>query len=146
MASSDEKDGPRLLEVLSRKNSSSPLLATTTAFDLYRNSMATFTRRELYLLAPDYIDPTRPAVSAFQENYVAKRNIIPSVFASQGYDMMLFFGRSLAKNIFQSPSRNGLKSESDDYVLSGFDYTQSNDNQVVPIVKYDDGRFIRANE
>lgn len=146
LASSDEKDGPRLLEVLSRKNVSGPLVATTTSFDLVRNSMSTFTRRELYLLAPDYIDPTRPAVSAFQENYLAKRNIIPSVFAGQGYDLMLFFGRSLAKNAFQPPARTSLKSDSDDYVLSGFDYTQSNDNQIVPIIKYDDGRFVKANE
>ncbi len=146
LASSDEKDGPRLLEVLSRRNVSGPLVATTTSFDLLRNSMSTFTRRELYLLAPDYIDPTRPAVSAFQENYLAKRNIIPSVFAGQGYDLMLFFGRSLAKNAFQPSGRTSLQSDSDDYVLSGFDYTQSNDNQIVPIIKYDDGRFVKANE
>ena len=42
----------------------------------------------------------------FQEEYIAKRNTIPSVFASEGYDMMLFFGRQLAKNGLHS--RTGL--------------------------------------
>ncbi len=146
LASSNEKDGPRLLDVLSRRGIKSPLLATTTAFDIYRNSLSTFSRRELYLLAMDYIDPTRPAVEAFQETYLSKRNIIPSVFASEGYDLMLFFGRSLAKNAFQTQTRNALRSETDDYILSGFDYTQSNDNQIVPILKFDGGRFVKANE
>ncbi len=146
LTSSSDDDGPRLLDALSRRNISSPLIATASAFDPYRNSLSTFTRRELYLLYPDYIDTNRPEVTDFEEMYLIKRNIIPSVYASQGYDMMLFFGRLLAKNAFPVRSRTDLKSDSTDYVLSGFDYTQSNDNQLVPIVKFDGGRFIRVND
>ena len=60
--------------------------------------------------------------------------------------MMLFFGRQLAKNGLQSRNRSNLRSDTDDYLLSGFDYTQSNDNQIVPIVKYEDGRFVKIND
>lgn len=144
-ASSNDDDGARLLEALSRRRVSAPLIATASAFDYYRNPMSTFTRRDLYLLYPDFIDATREPVIQFQEDYVTKRNTIPSVFALQGYDMMLFFGRQLAKNGASSLNRTGLQSDTDDYLLSGFDYTQTNDNQIVPIVKYDDGRFIKIN-
>lgn len=146
LTSSNDEDGPRLLDALKRRSIGGALIATASAFDPYRNSLSTFTRRELYLLYPDYVDASRPEVATFAENYLSKRNIIPSVYASQGYDMMLFFGRSLARNAFQPRSRTTLKSDSTDYVLSGFDYTQSNDNQVVPIVKFEGGRFIRVNE
>ena len=144
-ASSNDDDGPRMLDALSRRRVSGPLIATASAFNFYRNSLSTFTRRDLYLLYPDYIDTSREPVLEFQEQYIAKRNTIPSVFASEGYDMMLFFGRQLAKNGTQFRNRSNLKSDTDDYLLSGFDYTQSNENQIVPIVKYEDGRFIKVN-
>jgi ABC-type branched-subunit amino acid transport system substrate-binding protein len=146
LASSNEDEGARLLEALSRRKVSGPLIATASAFDLYKNSTSTFSRRELYLLYPDFIDASREPVTEFQEQYLAKRNTIPSVFASQGYDMMLFFGRQLAKNGTQFQNRSTLRSDTDDYLLSGFDYSRNNENQVVPIVKFEDGRFIKVNE
>ena len=146
-ASSNEDDGARLLDALSRRRVSGPLLATSGAFDYYRNSTSTFTRRDLYLLYPDYIDATREPVIAFQEDSTPrKRNTIPSVFAHEGYDMMLFFGRQMAKNGIPFRTRTTLRTDvDDDYMLSGFDYSQSNENQVVPIVKYDGGRFVKIN-
>lgn len=145
-ASSNDDDGSRMLDALSRRRVSGPLFATATAFDLYRNSLSTFTRRDLYLLYPEFMDTSREPVVAFQEDYLNKRNTIPSVFASEGYDLMLFFGRQLAKNGTQLRNRAGLRSDTDDYLLSGFDYTQSNENQIVPIVKYEGGRFVKINE
>jgi tetratricopeptide (TPR) repeat protein len=147
LASSNDEDGPRLLDALSRRRVSGPLIATSAAFDYYRNSMSTFTRRELYLLYPDYIDANREPVSAFQEQYLAKRNTIPSIFASEGYDMMLFFGRQMARNGIPFRTRMNMRTDAEnDYILSGFDYTQSNENQVVPLVKYEGGRFVKIND
>ncbi|MEZ0539617.1 ABC transporter substrate-binding protein [Fibrella arboris] len=144
LASSNNDDGPALLEALSRKNISAPLVATYPAFDYFRNSLSTFTRRELYLIAPEFIDRERSATEGFQEMYLAKRNIIPSTFAAQGYDMLLFFGRQLARgNMKVKPLLR--TEESDEYVLSGFDYTRSNDNQLVPIIKFDGSRFVKVN-
>ena len=145
-ASSNEKDGSRMVDALSRRKVSGPLIATASAFDFYRDSQSIFTRRELYLLYPDFIDSSREIVADFEEQYVATRKTIPSVFASEGYDMMLFFGRQLAKTGRAFQNNPNLRSTTDDYLLSGFDYSQSNENQIVPIVKYEDGRFVKVNE
>lgn len=145
-ASSNDDDGPRLLDALSRRRVSGPLIATAGAFDYYQNSVSTFTRRDLYLLYPDYVDTAREPVVLFQEQYAAKRNTIPSVFAHEGYDLMLFFGRQMARNGVPFRSRINLHTDPDnDYVLSGFDYSQTNENQIVPIVKYEGGRFVKIN-
>jgi len=145
LASSNDEDGPKLLDALSRRRVSGSLIATSAAFDYYRNTLSTFTRRSLYLLYPDFIDTSRDNVSNFGADYLASRNTIPSVFASQGYDMMLFFGRQLARNGGQTRNRSTLRSDTDDYLLSGFDYSRSNDNQIVPIVRYEGGRFVKIN-
>ncbi len=143
-ATSNNDDGPRLLDALSRRNVPGPLITTYPAFDYFRNSLGTFTRRELYLLAPEFMDMERPATADFQETYLAKRNSVPSTFAAQGYDMLLFFGRQLAKGTLKNKAT--LKTDDpSDYVLSGFDYRQSNDNQTVPIIKFNDGHFQKIN-
>lgn len=146
LASSNDEDGSRVLEALNKRHVNGPLIATASAFDVYKDPGSTFTRRELYLLYPDFIDATREPVIAFQEQYLAKRNTIPSVFASEGYDMMLFFGRQLARNGAAFKNRATLRTDADDYLLSGFDYSQGNDNQIVPIVKFDEGRLVKINE
>jgi ABC-type branched-subunit amino acid transport system substrate-binding protein len=144
LASSNNDDGPSILDALSKRGLSCPLIATYPAFDYFRNSLSTFTRRELYLVAPEFMDLDRSAAETFHETYLSRRNIIPSTFAAQGYDMLLFFGRQLAKGNMRTKAL--LKTdESEDYVLSGFDYTRSNDNAVVPIIKLDSGRFVKVN-
>ncbi len=143
--SSNDDDGPRMLDALSRRQVNAPLVASAGAFNFYKNSLSIFTRRELYLLWPEFTDSVNPITTDFEQTYLDRENIIPSVFARQGYDMLLFFGRQLAKNGITSGNRAALKSDTDDYVLSGFDYTKSNENQTVPIVKYEGGRFVRVN-
>ncbi|GAA4451603.1 hypothetical protein GCM10023189_13680 [Nibrella saemangeumensis] len=145
ISTSSDEDGPRFLAALSRLRITAPVVITASAFDMYKSSSGTFNRRELYLLYPDFVDFTREEVDQFQENYLSRRNIIPSVFTFQGYDMMLFFGRQLAKNGPQVQRRSTLRAEGDDYLLSGFDYRNSNENETVPIVKFTDGRFIKVN-
>ncbi|TAE33905.1 MAG: amino acid ABC transporter substrate-binding protein [Cytophagales bacterium] len=145
-ASSNDEDGPRLSDALSRRKVVAPLLITSSAFDFYANGASAFTRRETYLLYPDFVDQDREAAQEFQRKYLSERNTIPSVFACQGYDQLLFFGRQIAKR--GTPLKNWatMRTEPDeDYVMSGFDYTKNNDNQVVPIVRYTGGRFVKIN-
>ena len=143
-ASSNEDDGVRMLDAMNRSSVVGPLVTTYPAFNYFRNSLATFTRRTLLMLAPEFMDLGRSATKTFEEAYIGKRSILPSVFVAQGYDLMLFFGRQLAKGSLKS--RNTLMTEpDDDYVLSGFDYTQSNDNKTVPIIKFDGARFQKVN-
>lgn len=139
---SDEKSGPRLLQTLSRLKMTGPVVATASGFDFLKNSLSTFNRSNLYLLYPDFVDTQRPEVEAFNETYLTQYNIIPSTYAYQGYDMLLFFGRMLARNRGQLPARSTMVSDTSDYMLSGFSYINSNGNQIVPIVQYDEGRFV----
>ncbi|OIN59609.1 ABC transporter substrate-binding protein [Arsenicibacter rosenii] len=143
IASSNEADGPRMIEALNKRRVAAPVIATSSAFDFYQNPVSTFTKRELYLLYPDFLDRGRPVVDEFEKAYLNMQNIIPSVYAAQGYDMLLFFGRQIARNSF--PVKNSSLAQADDYLLSGFDYAKGNENQVVPIVRYEDGRFTKIN-
>jgi ABC-type branched-subunit amino acid transport system substrate-binding protein len=144
-ASSNEDDGVRMLDAMNRSGVVGPLVTTYPAFNYFRNSLATFTRRTLLMLAPEFMDLGRNATKTFEEAYISKRSILPSVFVAQGYDLMLFFGRQLARGSLKNRANLVTSPDDDDYVLSGFDYTQSNDNKTVPIIKFDGARFQKIN-
>ncbi|MGV3560629.1 ABC transporter substrate-binding protein [Larkinella arboricola] len=145
LVSSDENAGPKLLRVLAQRKVSAPVIATSSAFDFVKDPLSTFIKNDLYLVYPEFVDPQRPQTTEFEEQYLEQRNLIPSTYAYQGYDMLLFFGRALARTRGELTNRSQLRAEPEDgYLLSGYDYTVSNENQVVPIIKFDGTRFVLA--
>ncbi|WP_229317095.1 ABC transporter substrate-binding protein [Larkinella sp. C7] len=142
LVSSDESTGAKLLRLLTQRKVEVPVIATSSAFNFDKDPLSIFSKSDLYLVYPEFVDPERPGSDEFEELYLDQRNMIPSMYAYQGYDMLLFFGRMLARTRGQITNRSQLKAAPEEgYLLSGYDYTASNDNQVVPIVKYDGTRF-----
>ncbi|GAB3331204.1 hypothetical protein GCM10027299_36810 [Larkinella ripae] len=145
LVSSEEAMGPKLLRLLTQRAVAVPVIATSSAFDFDRASLSVFSKSDLYLVYPEFVDSQRPEPVEFGEQYLEQRNLIPSTYAYQGYDMLLFFGRALARSRGQLINRSQLKTVPEEgYLLSGYDYSTSNENQVVPIVKFDGTRFVLA--
>ena len=144
--SSNDNDGNKVLAMLNKRRVNAPFLATATAFDFTKSTNALLSGREIYLMDNEFIDNTKPQVRDFQIQYMAKRNTVPSVYAMQGYDIVLFFGRMIHKH--KSQLRAGLDSRvyEDDYLLTGFNYQKSNDNQAVSILKVEDLRLTQIKE
>jgi ABC-type branched-subunit amino acid transport system substrate-binding protein len=144
VASSQKGSGPAFLNALGRNSFGSvPVLLLAEGFTMSTVSASQFSGRDVYLLDPNFVDDEKPDVAAFQKNYLARYNTLPSSFAYWGYDLMLFYGRMLGKygagglrdGVHRQPQREG-------YTLAGFDYTAANDNRAVPIVMYDDYKFV----
>ncbi|RYU94043.1 ABC transporter substrate-binding protein [Emticicia agri] len=141
---SEQNLGAKIISALDKKRVSSPIIAASTAFDFEGSSLNIF-NRELYLIQLDYMDREKEEVKNFRSAYINSQNIAPSYYSYWGYDMLLFYGRMLKSG------KNRLRSNLDaieytqGYTLDGFDYTShSNENKIVPIIKYQDGRFIEV--
>ena len=144
--SSNDNDGNKVVSLLAKRRVSAPLVATATAFDFTKASGGSFLNHELYVIDSEFVDNTKPQVRDFQLQYMAKRNMVPSVYAMQGYDVMLFFGRMIHK--YKAQLRTGMDTRlhEDDYLLSGFNYQKSNDNQAISILKVEDLRLVQIKE
>jgi hypothetical protein len=143
---SDDTFGQKVVNAIDKKKVTSPILATSTAFDFDKGSLSTF-NRQLYLIQTDYIDNSKEEVKLFRNEFVNNRNIIPSYFSYLGYDYLLFYARLLSKG--KENLRKELNSIqfSQGFTLTGFDYTNgAKDNQFVPIVRYQDGRFVKVSQ
>jgi ABC-type branched-subunit amino acid transport system substrate-binding protein len=145
VSSSVESDGLKVMAMMTKKRVSLPMVATAAAFSKSKLSASLINDKELYLIDNEFIDNSKKQTSDFQNQYFIKRNIIPSIHVLQGYDMMLFYGRMIHK--YKGQLRNGLdiRTYQDDYLLQGFNYNKTNDNQTVTILKYGDMKFEKAN-
>ncbi|WP_090376385.1 ABC transporter substrate-binding protein [Dyadobacter sp. SG02] len=141
--SSDGESGGNLIEVLNgHKLNALPVVATSTSFNAQQSRLSRYGAR-LTLIDADYVDREKETIRQFQKNYYNKTSTFPSVYSYQGYDQLLFFGRMLSKYKDKLPS--GLQSRkfgSEEYLLSGFDYTKSNENQITPVLKYSGSKWV----
>ncbi len=136
--------GPKIVSALDKKRVSAPIIAVSSAFDFEGSSLSIF-NRDLYLIQLEYMDREKEEVKNFRSAYINSQNIAPSYYSYLGYDMLLFYGRMLKSG--KNRLRNNLDSieYTQGYTLDGFDYTnRSNENKIVPIIKYQDGRFIEV--
>ncbi len=144
ISGSDNSFGSKVINGLDKKKIVAPIMAASSAFDFEGSSLGIF-NRQLYLIQLDYINREKEEVKNFRSSYINDQNIAPSYYGFWGYDMLLFYGRML--NSGKGKLRNNLDAieYTQGYVLDGFDYTNgSNENKIVPIIKYQDGKFIEV--
>ncbi len=95
-------------------------------------------RLGVYFVAPEFVDYTSEGYLEFRNKYRERVNNLPSRFAYAGYDLMMYFGQMMhqygnlfQKEIDQEPFRKGI-------LCTGYSFTNSNDNQCVPVVKFNE--------
>ncbi|MBJ6144823.1 tetratricopeptide repeat protein [Hymenobacter sp. BT559] len=96
----------------------------------------------VYYYHPKYFDAQRPSYRRFRQLYLAKQNLPPSTFASQGFELLLFFGSALQQ--FGPAFQSGLATASPlpGAIFEGLSYPGgAHDNQVVPMVKLSNLEF-----
>lgn len=107
---------------------------TAVAFEKFQTLGVTFT-------APNFVALDNPRRKSFLSAYLRRYGKVPSNLSQLGYEMMLFFGNQLKKNgvYFQ----DGLNSGGiiPGHLFQGFLYQHSRDNQLVPFVKFREGRL-----
>ncbi|AFK01870.1 Extracellular ligand-binding receptor [Emticicia oligotrophica DSM 17448] len=144
VSGSEETFGGKIISALDKKKINSPIIATSSAFDFEGASLNIF-NRDLYLIKLDYVNRDKEEVKNFRSIYFNEQNIAPSFYSYWGYDILLFYGRMLhtGKNYLRT-HLNAIE-YTQGYTLDGFDYTNgSNENQIVPIIKYQDGKFVEV--
>ena len=145
MATSDKKAGLSMITALNKKEYMYPLITTAEAFNSSSLSNGTLSGREVYCIDPEFVDLEKPEVDGFRKDYLSKYGIIPSYYAFHGYDLALFWGRMMGRNSVNI--RKGLDnrdSYKDTYILSGYNYIKSQDNQVLPVTTFQNYKFVLA--
>ena len=138
VASDNRKAGPAALAALAAVPAATrPALVVPGAW-LDNPSLGPGQLGSAYYYYPKYFDPQRPGYRHFRQLYLAQQHLPPSVYASEGYELLLFFGGALQQfgpafqgGLAAAPPLPGL-------VFEGLAYPGgAHDNQVVPLLKLD---------
>jgi ABC-type branched-subunit amino acid transport system substrate-binding protein/predicted negative regulator of RcsB-dependent stress response len=133
------------INVLERKSSIFPVVTMPNWLEQRMISFEQLERRNVHFIYPEFVKFNADTVQAFRKSYTARRNIVPSIYSYQGYDMMMFFGKMLAEHgtffhqaLHQQPPQPGV-------IMAGYNYNGSNINQYVPLVKFDKANLVLVN-
>jgi ABC-type branched-subunit amino acid transport system substrate-binding protein/predicted negative regulator of RcsB-dependent stress response len=138
VASSDNLLVSNVLSALDTRRDSIPIIGYDEWLDFNQISFDQLQRMGVVMIGQNYFDFSSHEVAVFKEKYRKKYNKLPSQYSYDGYETMWFFGKQLIDfgNYFQY----GLYNEGfqKGHLYFGFDYTNANDNQVVPIMKMEE--------
>ena len=136
VASDDPKAGPAALAALGAVPAASrPALLAPGAW-LDNPSLGLGQLSGAYFYHPQYFDELRPGYRRFRQLYLARQRLPPSVFASQGFELLLFFGTALQQ--FGPAFQGGLAAAPPlpGAIFEGLAYPGgAHDNQVVPLLR-----------
>jgi len=135
VASSNNLLVSNVLSALDTRRDSIPVVGYDEWLDFNQISFDQLQRMGVIMIGQNYFDFSSHEVAEFKETYRKDYNKMPSQYSYDGYETMWFFGEQLIEfgNYFQY----GLYNEGFQrgHLYFGFEYTNANDNQAVPIMK-----------
>lgn len=138
VVSDDRRVGPYALRLVQQQPAATRpgLLAPGSWLDNPRLDVSQLNGAGTYFIQPKYYDGKSLGFRRFRQLYLQRQHLPPSVFANQGFELLLYFGNAL----FQyGPSfQVGLAgaSQTPGAIFEGASYLGgAHDNQVVPIIK-----------
>lgn len=134
-----------LVSFLEKTASTMPVVTQDNWLSFPMLSYDQLERLRVHFIYPEYIDYRSEAAIAFKKAYIERHNLIPSLYAYQGYDMMLFFGRLLGQSgsDFKVTLQGRPATKGD--IFAGYDFGQSQYNRYVPVTRFEKGDFVLAN-
>jgi hypothetical protein len=98
------------------------------------------------MVYPDYVAYSDTTYKAFEKKFLSKYKAMPSSFQLQGYELMMQIGKLMDSHgvYFQNELRRGGYYEG--LIYQGIKYGSANDNQIVPIVKFEDAELKIVNK
>jgi len=112
------------------------LLCPATWLDNPRLEVEQLNGRNIYFIQPKYYDDQARGYRRFRQLYLLQQNLPPSVFASQGFELLMYFGSALHQFGPAFQSNLSTAGASSGVIFRGQSYTGADsDNQIVPITK-----------
>lgn len=134
VASSELAVAGSVISVLKTSMVDIPLFIDKDWLKLEQIDMNDFMDRSVFFIYTDYISPLKD--KEFIKKYINKTNLLPSEYAYVGYESLYFFGKTIYKYGVNFESQLQKERFRDGKVMIGQNYYGSNDNQLVPLLRF----------
>lgn len=136
VASGNDLISSKVLSAVETRGDSITVIGSAEWLNLPVIKYETYSKLGCVLYAPNYFKKDAPYYVSFRNQYLKKHKEIPGKYAEIGYELMLLMGNGLKENgkYFQLGWRD--KGYAKGYLTAGFNYNNSNDNLVLPLLKF----------
>ena len=130
-----------MIQYVKKEKNSAPIFTAAASFD-FSTFPLSLLKQDIYIIYPEFIDFESTEVKNFKDLYVTKMGELPTYYAYLGYDIGLYYSHILKNGKDNFKNQMNMIEYTQGYTLSGFDYTNgSKSNQLIPIIKYENGNF-----
>ncbi|MFT6477493.1 MAG: tetratricopeptide (TPR) repeat protein [Spirosomataceae bacterium] len=130
-----------MIQYVKKEKNSAPIFTAAASFD-FSTIPRSLLKQDIYIIYPEFIDFESTEVKNFKDLYVTKMGELPTYYAYLGYDIGLYYSHILKNGKDNFKNQMNMIEYTQGYTLSGFDYTNgSKSNQLIPIIKYENGNF-----
>lgn len=138
VASSNDLISSKVLSAVETRGDSIVVIGSADWLKLASIKYDTYNRLGTVLYAPNHNVLGSEEYRAFRKDYIFKHRDIPNKYAEIGYELMYIMGNSLKEHgkYFQLDWRE--KGQIEGHLTTGFDYSNSNDNLVVPFLMFEE--------
>jgi thioredoxin-like negative regulator of GroEL len=138
VASEDELIVANALSALMSRGDRLPMIGHEAWLRKNFVSFEQLERLGVYFVAPEFIDYAGEEYINFRQRYIDQVNHLPTRFAFIGYDLMMYFGRTMHQygDLFQEETNGQMVRKG--ILCTNFSFADSNDNQCVPVVRFRD--------
>ncbi|MEM9674817.1 MAG: tetratricopeptide repeat protein [Bacteroidota bacterium] len=118
------------------------LIGNESWFDFTTISYEQLEQLGVYLLSPVYLDYDNPSVEEFRRRFREAYYSLPSKNVFVGYDAVYFLGQMLNEYGVYFQEFFTTEQPAPSAFFQGYNYFQANDNQVIPILHFEDGSLV----
>ncbi len=97
---------------------------------------------KVVLTAPNFSSSENRYLKAFTKKFIKTHGRAPSTYARYGYEFMLFIGNQLKKNGVYFQDALNATNFIPGYLVEGYNFQFSHDNQLIPFVRYKNGKMV----
>ncbi len=136
VASNNDLISSKVLSAVETRGDSIVVIGSADWLNLSVITYDTYFKLGTVLYAPNYIITNSEEYSQFRRDYILKHKKIPQKYAEIGYELMYLMGNGLHKHgkYFQIGWEE--KGVVEGHLTAGFNYTNSNDNLLIPLLKF----------
>jgi len=141
VASNNELIGANTVSGVETRGDNILIIGNENWIDFKSLSFEQLTLLNIVLISPSFIDSGNPLLESLNNRIIESVNRMPNKYHYTGYELVHFIGKMLDQyGVYFQTGMNKM-GKIPGVLFEGFDYTEGNDNAVVPLIRFSDDGF-----
>ncbi|MBR9998330.1 MAG: amino acid ABC transporter substrate-binding protein [Cyclobacteriaceae bacterium] len=141
VASNNELIGANTISGVETRRDNIMIIGNENWLDFKSLSLEQLAMLNIVLIAPSYVERDNSTLNEINSRIIDAVNKLPNKYHYTGYELLRFVGEMLGEYGVYFQTGMSKMGKFPGVIYEGFDYSQGNDNAVVPLIKFEKSEF-----